>query len=40
MAMTPAKRHEARKRDEELKKARKDVRLGLVKKPTKTKKRK
>lgn len=37
--MTPAKRHEMRKRDEEMKKARRDVRLGLVK-PTKVKKRK
>lgn len=40
MAMTPAKRHAMRKRDEEMKKARKDVRLGLIKKSTKTKKRK
>ena len=38
--MTPAKRKQARAKDEALKKARKDQRLGLAKKQTTKKKRK
>ena len=37
--MTPAKRKQARAKDEALKKARKDQRLGLAKKTTKKSKK-
>lgn len=40
MAMTPAKRHQARVRQEAIQKARKDERLGLAKKTAKKKGRK
>lgn len=40
MAMTPAKRHAIRKQYEEVKKQRRDVRLGLNKKQSKKRKRK
>lgn len=39
MAMTPAKRHLARAKAEALQKARRDQRLGLVKKTTKKNKK-
>lgn len=40
MAMTPAKRREARKKAEEMQKQRRDVKLGLNKKQSKKRKRK
>ena len=40
MAMTPAKRHQIRVKQEAMQKARKDERLGLAKKTTKKRGRK
>lgn len=40
MAMTPAKRHQIRAKQEAMKKARKEERLGLAKKTAKKKGRK
>lgn len=39
MGMTPAKRHQMRAKAEAMQKARKDQRLGLVKKTTKKKRK-